>query len=245
MRCLLSILVIVFLVPSIAMAADPPQNGTYFSTELPNASFLSGYFSESWLDAGTHGQVGNTINAASWDGTDLGTDWRLWCTSIAAPPVLISDGRDANGSGEVVWQTDYTGGYYWMSKDGPWSSDNAIDFTGTILEFHVATTYQYVWGELLGIRSNVTYIGKFDQLDASWDTERCIVYEINNSAFYGTTEDGSKPAEFPAFMDADCQTGALTRGGWGDVTHITLTINMCTVPTENATWGAIKARYEE
>ena len=240
---LVSILAIILVLPSISLSADPPQNGNYFSTELPGASFLSGYFSESWVDPGTHGQVGNTINAASWDGMDLGTDWRLWCPSIAFPPVLISDSRDLNGSGDVVWQTDYNGGYYWMSKDGPWSSDNAIDFTGTVLEFNIVTTYQYVFGTLLGIRSNITMIGKFDMLDPSWDTENCIVYEINNAAFYGSTDDGPKPAEFPEFMDDNCQTGVLTRGGWGDATHITLRIDMCTVPTENATWGSIKALF--
>jgi hypothetical protein len=245
MRSMVLFLALLFIIPSVILAAAPPQNGNYFSTELPGASFLSGYFSESWVDPGTHGQIGNTINAASWNGSALGTDWKLWCPSIIAPPVLVSDTRDGMGTGDVVWQTDYDGGYYWMSKNGPWSADNLIDFTGTVLEFNIITTYQYVFGDLLGIRSNITMIGKFDMLDPSWDTEKCIVYEINNASFYGSTDIEPKPADFPEFMDDNCQTGVLTRGGWGDVTHIAIRIDLCTVPVESATWGSIKAMYEE
>jgi hypothetical protein len=90
--------------------------------------------------------------------------------------------------------------------------------------------------------------GQFDTLDPRWN-EACIVYEINNSSFFGTTGSETKPPEFPMFLDPTfCPTMApLTpaHGGWGDVTHITLAINACAVPVEEGTWGAIKSLYSE
>lgn len=245
MKLFLSIVMLIAMATTaVAQAPLPPAAGIYYSDPLPGSSFVSGHFSESWVGTGRDGQLGNTINAASWDGTDLGTVWKLWCPSIASPPEFVRDTRDENGSGEVVWHTEYLGGHFWLSQNGPWSSDNAIDFTGDCLSFDVTTTYQFVFGEVIGIRSNVTMQGRFDLLDPSWD-DFCMVYEINNAAFFGNTDDvGPLPAEFPPFIDDNCQTGTMSRGGWGDVTHITMRIIGCTVPAEETSWGAVKALYQ-
>ena len=51
---------------------------------------------------------------------------------------------------------------------------------------------------------------------------------------------------FPPFLDDSCQTGTLARGGWGSVTEIALRIlGTCTVATEESTWGAVKALYQD
>ena len=76
-----------------------------------------------------------------------------------------------------------------------------------------------------------------------------MVYEINNSAFFGTMDTGPKPPEFPMFLDpAACPNMALLTsdvGGWGDVTHIALSIDDCTVPVRETTWGEVKSIYSE
>jgi hypothetical protein len=113
------------------------------------------------------------------------------------------------------------------------------------MDLKVTTKYLFAFGELIDIRGNVTLEGYFKQLDPSWD-ESCFMYQINNIAFYSSTDSGPKPPEFPAFLDPTAcpsETGGLTQGGWGDVTHITVIIKDCTVPTENITWGAVKALY--
>ncbi|MDH3197095.1 MAG: hypothetical protein OEO21_02540 [Candidatus Krumholzibacteria bacterium] len=224
----------------------PPINGTYFSFDLPGGSFNPGYFSESWVDPGTHGQIGNTVNAASWDGASLGAEWRLWCPSIGWPPELVSDTRDAEGTGEVTWRTRYNGGHFWLSMNGPWSFDGYLDFTGVLAGFIATTTYQYVDGAILGIRTNITLSGLFDNLGGNW-TPRCMDYIISNAAFFGTTDTEIKPLDFPPFLDPDeCPSDlpGLLRGGWGSVTEITLVIRDCyIVPTESTTWGHVKALY--
>lgn len=218
--------------------ATPPQTGVYLSNDFGGV-MLTGRFSESWVNpSASHGQVGNTIDAMSWNGAVLGTEWKVWCPSIALPPTLVSDNRDGNGTGDVTYQTTYGGGVYWMSKNGPWG-DGSVDYTGTVQSFMIVTTYQYVFGQLLGIRSNVTMIGKFDGYD------NCMEYTINNAAFVGTTDVMPLPSDYPPFYDSSCATGTVSRGGWGTVTQIAIRIyGSCAVATRPASWGAIKALYK-
>jgi hypothetical protein len=195
--------------------------------------FDPGRFSESWM--GGPGQVGNTINAQSWDGSTLGGDWVVSCAAIASPPTLESDTRDANGTGDVVYSTIYGGGTFWFSMNGPWG-DGTEDYTGTISTFNVTTTYQYANNNLLGIRSNITMSGIFDGYD------NCVEYVISNAAFVGTG--GASPAGYPPYLNSSCATGP-TVGGWGDAVQITLNIfGSCTIPVEGKTWGGVKALYE-
>jgi hypothetical protein len=233
------LLSIVFILAAVPVLAGPPQTGVFYSTDL-GGQMLAGRFSESWVDPGSHGQVGNTLNAESYDpGFGLASQWRLYCATIALPPSLVGDTRDANGTGEVTYRTEYTGGRFWMSKNGPWG-DGSEDYSGLVDLFQVTTTYMFVENDLLGIRSNVTTQGTFDNYGD------CFEYTINNAAFYGDTDlVGPLPAGFPAFMDSSCQTGTRARGGWGSVTEIALRIRGdCTVPTQDTTWGAVKALYQ-
>lgn len=47
-------------------------------------------------------------------------------------------------------------------------------------------------------------------------------------------------------MDASCNTGTLTRGGWGSVTEMAFQITGdCQVGTEPSTWGKVKSLYGE
>ncbi len=238
MRYLLISMFLVFLaVPALAGA---PQTGVYLSDDM-GGQMLTGRFSESWVGMGGPGQIGNTINAQSYDpGFGLGSQWRFSCGSIAFAPVLVSDTRDLNGTGEVTWRTEYAGASFWLSKDGPWG-DGSEDYEGVVNTFTVTATYMYVAGQVLGIRSNTTTSGQFT------DFGDCFEYTINNTAFFGDTEtSGPLPGDFPDFLDDSCQTGVLSRGGWGSVTEIALRIlGSCTVATEESTWGAVKALYRE
>jgi hypothetical protein len=98
----------------------------------------------------------------------------------------------------------------------------------------------YVANTLLGIRSNVVSYG---QIAGYTD---CMEYEINNAAFFGTTDMGPLPADFPAFLDEYCSEGVWVRGGWGSATQVAIRIRgECNVGVEPSTWGQIKALYGE
>lgn len=233
----LLIMGLVLLVAGSAYAG-PPAAGVYLSNDF-GGTMLPGRFSESWVNpAASHGQIGNTLNAMSWNGAVLGSEWKVWCPSIVIPPVLVSDNRDPNGTGDVTYQTQYGGGLFWMSKNGPWG-DGIADYTGVVQTFVVTTTYQYVFGQLLGIRGNVTMTAVFDGYD------NCMKYSINNTAFVNTTDMMPAPADYPPFYDNNCATGTVTRGGWGTVTELALQIyGSCTVGAKDATWGVIKNLYK-
>ena len=236
------LLAIVTLMSLLALPvlADQPIVGTYYSYDLPGGTFSTGNFSESWVGTGSHGQIGNTVNAQSWNGSLLGTEWMLWCPSIQTPPVLVSNTVDGTGTGEVVYRTTYNGGYFWLSGSGPWGNGSQ-DYSGDLSFFIITTTYHYVFGEILGIRSNVTSSGLINGFTD------CMEYEINNAAFFGNTDvDGAKPAEYPPFLDENCSDGVWTRGGWGSVTEIALMISgNCEVATQPSTWGKIKSLYTD
>jgi hypothetical protein len=224
------------MIAASTAVAGPPQTGTYLSNDM-GGTMLPGRFSESWVtNPPGQGQIGNTVNALSWDGTTLATEWKVWCPSIAAAPTLVSDTRDGNGTGDVTYHTDYIGGYFWLSMNGPWG-DGSEDYTGVLMSFRIVATYQFVFGSLLGIRSNVTMVGDFDGYDD------CMEYAINNAAFLGMSP-SPLPAGFPPFLDTSCNSGTVTVGGWGSASDIALKIlGTCTIRTQETTWGAVKSLY--
>ena len=95
------------LLAAVPVLAGPPQSGVYLSTDM-GGSMLPGRFSESFVDPGSHGQVGNTIHALSYDMSGLGTQWKLTCASIVFPPSVVADTR-VSGTGEVTYRTEYIG----------------------------------------------------------------------------------------------------------------------------------------
>jgi len=214
--------------------AGPPAAGVYLSMDMPGGTVLTGLFSESWV-AGP-GNIGNTVSSASWDGAVLGTQWKLWCPAINAAPTLVADTRDGNGTGEVTYRTTYGGGLFWLSKTGPWG-DNTVDYPGTLDSFIATATYQFVFGQLLGIRSNITTIGQFD------DYGDCMQYTINNAAFLGDSTQGPLPAEYPPFIDSSCATGTMSIGGWGHAHDLAIRILGCDVPVNGTSWSGAKVLY--
>jgi hypothetical protein len=233
------LLLLVMTLCASPVMGGPPNDGTYNTMDIPGGTVSTGRFSESWIDPGSAGQIGNTINAASWDGIALGTEWKVYCPSISQPPVLVSDTRDGSGTGEVTWRTFYSGGLFWLSSTGPWANGQA--YTGTLDSFNSTSTHQYVFGNLLGIRSNITTIGTFDGFPT-----QCFSTSINNVTFFGDTDsNGPLPADYPPFMDSSCQLGTRTRGGWGSITQLTLLVTGCQVPVENTTWSQIKTLFQD
>ena len=223
------------LLVAVPAFAGAPATGTYYSWDLPGGSFDAGRFSESWV--GSSGQIGNTVNAMSWNGSVLGGEWRVWCPAIASAPTLVADTRDANGNGDMIWFTIYGGGNFWLSMNGPWGGSSE-DYTGALNTFNVTSTHQFINWQPSGIRSNITLSGQFDGYT------NCMEFVIANAAFVGSTDFMALPGDYPPFIDSSCNSGP-TIGGWGDAVQIELNIyGTCTIPVEETTWGGIKALYD-
>lgn len=228
----LFLVITLLLIPALALAG-PPTPGTYTSVDL-GGLMLNGRFSESFVGGGP-GQIGNTIFAQSFDGATLGTQWDLGCVSIEAAPDMISDTRDANGTGNVTYVTDYDDGTFFLGADGPWG-DGTEDYTGTVFTFQNTSTHQYFENNLIGVVSNVTIYGIFDGYSD------CLEFILSNSATVGSFPN-NLPAGFPAYMDPFCGFTPAA-GAWGTVPTIRLTVTGdCAVSTEPSSLGMLKGRW--
>lgn len=219
---------------SLPVLGAEPAPGTYTSVDIGFGSqdVLTGRGSNSRPvpDQG----VDNVFNAKSWDGAALGTQWIFTC-GISVSQV-VDNNLDMNGNGTIVFTTEYGGGTFWFSKDGPWG-DSVNDLTGTINDLTRITTLQYVAGNPVAAVENVNTNGEFD------DSNCVLRFVINNNVGLGDTDSNPPlPADYPPFLDLNC--GATRNdGSWGDVRDIVLDI-FCPVPVEETSWGHVKSMYE-
>lgn len=232
MRYLLVILVLCLI--AAPTFATPPAIGVY--------SPDNGRFSESWK-GGQEGAQDNTINAMSWDNTTLGGQWKLTCMVAAAQAQEIDRDLDEFGTGFIKYETHYGDGVMWLSGNGPWG-DGSEDYICTIspVGMTVTSTHQYVLGSRIAVVSDITVGGVFDNYD------NCFTYTLSNAAIENAGS--AVPANYPDFLDENCDTGTSVFGAWGTVDDITLSIYSptdveCAIPVSNTNWGQIKAMYKD
>lgn len=227
------ILAMLIVTPVIA---GPPLNGTYKSEDL-GGPVLAGRYTESWAGPGGRLALGNTTNKYSWDGATLGTQWWMYCAEISAAPILLFDGVDGSGNGQRIYQVTYNGGFCVLFT-GPWTNGEASYFApyDSYTEIKTQTYVSFgVVGEVATVQVQASFTGFNDD---------CMALQIASSAEVGDTDSSAKPGDFPDFLEPGFCTGTRVHGTWGDHTGMTLDIFDCTIATEESTWGAIKAQYQ-
>jgi hypothetical protein len=128
---------------TVGMAFGTPINGIYKSQEL-GGTVIDGHWSEAWF-GGQEGAVGSTINAASWDGSTLGTMWEITGPAINATPTLVSSTLEFGMTIEK-WYTTYSGGTLKLKNTGPWwnGADSGTEYDLTVNSYsHDTTKYFY------------------------------------------------------------------------------------------------------
>lgn len=225
----LSLAMALVLGASLAQA-QPPVNGTY---KTLNGDFHEGRYSVSWTN-GAELQSGNVLDVESWDGSVLGTEWRIYCP-IAVTETKLYDSV-SGGNGQQIWRIDYTGGTVWLSGTGPWGGGDP-SYTGAVSSYTEVRTIQYVGGAVVGENSNHNVSAQLVGYSAN-----CVAFAIGNTAWYGDTNGGPKPLNYPDFLDSNCGPNG-TLGLWGSATDLTLTVQGCVTPVQESTWGSVKARY--
>lgn len=207
-----------------ALAEAIPVSGVYTSVDL-GGSFLTGRSSAS--RSGPASGLPNVLHIQSWDGSQLGTQWWISCGVESSAPV-VQDGRDANGTGPVLSTSTFLGGSYWFGT-GPWGEG-----AGTLASAVIVSTVEYVYSDPVAGRANLHLSGSFEN--------GCeLTFLISNGVGVGDTSTLPKPADYPAFLDANCgPTGQY--GLWGDVVDVTFMI-MCSTETIESSWGRVKSSY--
>ena len=239
---LFSVLILSLASIATASGTNPPLAGTYKT--LTN-TVLPGRATESMPCDSCFGQVGNLIVAESWDGSALGTNWKISCPQVATTPALLYDGV-VGGTGQRIFQAAYTGGTLWLSGTGAWGAGDPY-YTGSLTSFVVVAAYQYVGGTLAGIVSNINFSGNIDGYDD------CFTLAISNAEFVGATS-GVPPGSssralamtgpYPAFQGpSDCNAPG-THGSYWDVHDITFSVlGHCATSTRSSSWGGLKSLY--
>ena len=218
--------------------AQGPIEGTYKSIDLGGPMNL-GRNTVSWSAPGGRLAVDNTVNAESWDGSVLGAQWKIFCTSISSPPVLLWDSVDANGSGAKAWLISHSGGFVWFARGGPWDGGDG-PYNGFIDAFTRTTIIHFVDFEVTGAVSTINMEATIVGFVSS-----CFSLLVANIVELGATGTGTLPLNYPAFLAPDCNE-TPTLGWWGDITGVTLNVVDCSIiPVEHKTWGGIKQRYED
>lgn len=229
-KVLLSVALLLVLAAPV-LATCPNMNGPF--TTL-NGTLLPGRVSEAWCTGAGPGVPGNMENAESWDGTALGTQWRIWGMTINATGAVMVGQRTIGSYMYIDYVTDYDGGQFWLSRNYAWS-DGTGDLTGTLTSYHVSTTVTLYNGVPVGQTSNVTLTGLFTDCPES---QGCVLeFAIANAMkTWDSNSTQPMPANYPALL-CNATTGELFYA-----CCIDLSIN-CVVGADNDSWSGIKSMY--
>jgi len=227
---LLTAAMVLVAIPALCVCdrSTRPLDGTYTTA---SGKLKGGRSSEAWcLNLGP-GVPGNMENAMSWDGTNLGAQWKFWGMAINEEGA-IETARDVDeyGNGWIDYRTVYDGGQFWLSSTGPWG--NGTDYTGTLTYFVVTARVNLEYGVKVGVTSNVYFTGVFD------DCDYCrLEYVITSAVQVGESHcDGTLP-NYPAFECGACS------GEYFNICCIVAKVFCDPVGTEPTTWGTIKELF--
>lgn len=217
--------------------AGPPLPGNYQSSDL-GGPLSTGRYTEGWFAGGGALLPGTTLNAESWNGAALGTEWKYSCASEVAPAVLIHNTVNASGFGQKTFMKQFVGGRIWLSGTGPWGNGDAT-YEGTLDSYTEFETVQYSNFLPVAAVTNVSATAHFDAYPSS-----CLTFAIANGSQAGSTAWGmTPPANYPAFLATDCSPTA-TEGAWWNMLTLTLSVSSgCATPTKASSWGSLKAMY--
>lgn len=228
----LSVTAMLILVASAAFGecTTAPKDGMYRTT---TGTILPGRSSEAWCSGAGPGRPGNTENAMSWDGTNLGAQWKIY-DMVSLGALETARYFDANGNGWIDYVTNYSGGSFWLAGTGVWG-DGSTDYSGAVTYFNVSARVNFNGWQPVGVTSNITMAGTFTECG------HCAIdYAIENAMLiWQTGYPTAMPANYPPFL---C---SATSGELFDVCCILMKIHCNPVSTDQSTWGAIKSLYRQ
>lgn len=228
------VLAVALAAPAALLAQDHPcgegavpYEGFWTTTD---GSLTGAHISEGWCGTPQQpGVPGNTLYVMSWNGASLGALYVFSGMAIDGSGA-VETGRyfDANGFGWIDYVTNYTGGSFWLDGGHTWS--DGTDLTGMITSCEVGARVTYVMWDPVGVASNITVSGEFDQC------QECTIHIVGNSQRVWDGINGPMPADYPPFICG-------TTGELHDMCCLQATITCPIVGTEESSWGAIKELY--
>jgi hypothetical protein len=134
--------------------AGPPLVGDYDSTDLGGLVYV-GRYTEGWNSGGGALMSGTILNAASWDGAALATQWHYWCATEASDASLLIDNVNGSGNGNRTYMKTFEGGYIWLSGTGPWGNGDS-NYPGLLDEDCNATCTEGAFWDFFSITLSIS-----------------------------------------------------------------------------------------
>ena len=194
---------------AVTPALAAPINGIYQSVEFGGA-IIDGRWSEGWV-GGIEGSVGSTIHAMSFDGTALGTMWKIAGPAIISPPTIISQ-KTHFGHTDTTYDTIYSGGEMILKASGPWTDTGDGDYLVDI------TSYEHITTKTTSLSTGYsTFLTEISLSGVYRDyPDYSVSFLVAVAAPLGT---GSvAPAQYPSLLPN------VPFGAWGVVQKITMEI---------------------
>jgi hypothetical protein len=216
--------------------AGAPLVGTYSSE---GGQVSHGRHTESFANNGEFLTVGNAVNAASWDGATLGVQWSYSCPDITSTLLLADLVNPVTGNGQKIYKKFFTGGTFTMNGTGEaWDGGDPV-YTGVIDYYSETTTIIFSNFQRVNAVTDITWSGYFNG-----PRYPCVQWAANGATLGDTSGGGSLPAGFPPFVSPGTCDADRSYGIWWQDSDVVMTITECTVPSEESTWGQIKALFE-
>jgi hypothetical protein len=213
------------LLVAVTAHAGAPLQGEYKSQ---NSQVSHGRYAESSVNPSEFFTVGNVVSIASWDGATLGAQYSYGCPKIVTSVLILDLGSTKS------YALTFTGGTFTLNGTGEaWDGGDAV-YTGTIDGYTESGNAIVFAGSVLAWNRDVAWSGRFD---APYD-DVCIQWTAN-----AALDSPPGAGAYPAYVADDCTTPRVF-GHQGTHTDVTMVISDCIVPTEDATWGAIKELYK-
>ena len=182
-----------------------PIAGIFESEEFPGGDVMDGRWSESLPEGDTDSlcQIGSIINAASWDGDKLGTQWQMSQQRlVSANPVHE---EDLGALRIETWVLGYEGGELVLGKDArigtsKWWGGEPVDteYLVDITNYSHTTQIHYLGDTVAGVYSIISLTGMFDQSKyAGYEVEFMLAVAVQ-------LDDGATPPDdFPDYLFGD------------------------------------------
>jgi hypothetical protein len=230
---------------SVSTSWAAPNAGTYRSTDMGGPVFTGRITQSEDEGLGNKPGAGDVLGWASWDGSQLGTQWAVTCGVQYAPQVR-RDYIDVKGNGTVVLTNTFIGGSFFLSENGPWGGGGPTLGKLTRTDFIVETTYLAF--NPVGAAIDVTSRG-IDRFG------RPVIITSTKCTAWGEVA-GRAPENYPELLDMECQVGR-NEGYWWDAGDVTILIvrrgsefstapesgdDMVATP-DRRTWGSVKTLY--
>src|SRR6185503_16128511 len=120
------------------------------------------------------------FHLASWDGAKLGTQWSITCSTQPEPKTVKGE-LDLKGNGTIEASNRFTGGSFYLARQGPWGGE--INSLGSVTEVRLKVVENYVGFWLVKMTVSLEAYGRIGRIGkvVRFTTTECTTWGETDS----------------------------------------------------------------